>query len=230
MIILCGDHLYKSRQRLGELISTARSQSREVTRLKAVKLTVAKLEETLGSSSLFGQSQTLIIEGLHSLPTSTKKKDLIEILANTDKDSGPSVILWESRALTKTMLKKFSRAKVETFALSKSMFKWLDSLSPQKANKKNQLKLLHQTLLEENDFIAMTMLIRQIKLLLAIKAGGPVSAPPFVVRQLTSQARHFSEDQLISALQELLHLDYRYKQSATNLSLGKELDLLILKL
>jgi len=100
MYILHGENIVKSRQKLTELISKAKNSDRQVKTLAAKKLTTPELEQSLGNQSLFGVEQTIIIEELHSLPTSKRKKELIEQIsaASTQPDgSSVEIILWEKR-------------------------------------------------------------------------------------------------------------------------------------
>lgn len=107
MIIIHGENTVNSREKLVELIKKSESKQREILRLEAKNLSEAALEETLGANDLFGSSKTIIIEELHSLPNSARKKALIEQLS---KPQIHNLILWEKRSLTKTMVGKFPKA------------------------------------------------------------------------------------------------------------------------
>ena len=232
--ILHGEHLVASRQRLTELLDAARQQGQDVVRLEGKSLDLGKLEEVLGSSSLFGDKKLLLIEELHSLPKSKRKDQLIATIATAASDTALqdslSLILWEKRALTATMLKAFPQAQVQEFKLSNQLFKWLESLSPHKPSKPAQLKLFHQVLVTEDAFLCLTMLIRQVRLLIQTKDGGKPAGAPFMIAKLSKQAQNFTLDQLLKMHHSLLEIDLKQKTSGSLLSLEQELDLLLLGL
>jgi DNA polymerase III delta subunit len=233
MIILHGDQLVNSRKKLSEYLDQARQQQIKVVTLLAKKLTPAELEEKLGATSLFGDDQLTVIEELHSLPTSARKKQLIELLSNAAQDDQSQIIIWEKRSLTPTMLKKFAGATKLEFKLNKLLFKWLDTISGGKNSPTQQaqkLKSLHQVIEQESAGLVMMMLIRQIRLLLQVVAGGRPAGPPFIVNKLAAQAQRFSLAQLLSLHHELLKMDLNLKTSGSNLDLVGQLDLLALKL
>lgn len=233
-IILHGDNTASSRRKLGDLLDSARHQGCHVLRLVAKKINPADLEDALSSQDLFGQPKVIVIEELHSLPTSARKKSLLESLATHSHQltSQTGLILWEKRSLTATMIKKFAPAQALDFPLSKSMFKWLDSLRGH-ANPTQQvtmIKLLHQTIDQDGDFFALSMLVRQMRMLMEVLETGQVAGPPFMLAKLRSQAASFSLSQLIQTHRQLLEIDLKMKTSTTSLTLVQELDLLLLTL
>ena len=154
MIIIHGENTVNSREKLVEIIDERKNKKQEVVRLGAKKLSEAILEETLGANDLFGTSKTIIIEELHSLPTSKKKKSLMEIIS---KPQTHNIVLWEKRSLTKTMLKKLagtnSQANIRNheFKISKTLFTWLDSLGNTSQTSK-KLTLLHSAIETDGEF------------------------------------------------------------------------------
>ncbi|HEX7018055.1 MAG TPA: hypothetical protein VF209_04080 [Patescibacteria group bacterium] len=230
MIILHGENTVQSRAELGKLLDQARQANKTVVRLEAKRLTLADLQEALHSESLFGDEKVIVIEELHSLPTSNRKKELIEALAAADGDHSSSLILWEKRSLTATMLKKLGPAESKEFKLSKALFSWLDSLNGQKRNVSQQLKLFHDALKQEGEYLCFLMLIRQLRMMLQAMDGGVIKGPPFMISKLKNQAQSFSQTQLLSLHQQLLEIDYRQKTSQSSLDLAQELDLLLVNL
>lgn len=221
MVILHGENVVKSREKLVSMIEEAKAAGKEIERLNAKQLTLADLETSLQKTSLFGTEQVVIIEELHSLPRSKKKNQLIEIVSQANVE----VILWEKRDLTKTMLKQFPKATVEHFKLTNSLFSWLDVFNPKTPTDKH-LKLLHKAQQANGEQMCFMMLARQIRLLIQLKDGGRPAGPPFVINKLTNQARDFSLDQLLKLHQQLYTIDMAAKTSASYLTLGQQLDLL----
>ncbi|MEN8252884.1 MAG: hypothetical protein ABFQ62_00690 [Patescibacteria group bacterium] len=240
MIIIHGDNIIQSRAKLLELITNAKDPSTSlgmtnIVRLEAKKLELKNLELELNSTSLFGSEQLIIIEGLHSLPSSKRKKNLIQYLISdlACRQAGiqylENVILYESRQLTATMLKKFPSAKVFGFKTSNKLFKFLDILG-QNNKQKQQLEMMKEVLKSDGDFMLLAMLIRQIRLLIQAKDGGQIKGPPFIVSKLKSQSSRFSLEKLLNIHKQLFELDLKQKTSKNILPLSSELELLIINM
>jgi hypothetical protein len=225
MTILHGDHLVQSRKELTSLIDEAKLRGQNIIRLEAKQLTEAVLEEALFGSDLFGTSQLIVVEGLHSLPVSKRKKSLIALLASAQDTS---IILWEKRSLTKTMLKPFPQAKVSEFQTSKTLFQWLDSLGTAQSTT-NKLSLLHEAIEADGDHFCYLMLARQIRLMIQVKDGGTPAGAPFMVSKIRKQASAFSIEKLLQLHGQLLEIDIAQKTSSQRLSMSQELDLVTTK-
>lgn len=243
MLIIHGENTIKSRDKLTDLVQTARDAKLDVLRLIGKELTPALVEEAFASSSLFGTDKIIVIEELHSLPKSGKKDQLIAVVgaqAVQESQSGvglvsvnvgtiPAVILWEKRQLTPTMLKKFGRAQSEEFKSSSVLFKWLDGFGVSR-DKSGQLRELHQIYDQDGAEFLFAMLARQLRLLLSAKDDGQLKGAPFIVDKLKKQARNFSLDKLQQLHTQLLEIDRQQKTSSTRMTLQQQLDLLVLSL
>lgn len=221
IIILHGENKIKSRNKLVQIIASLQDKSQDFTRLDAKKITLPQLEKTLAQTSLFGTTETVFIEGIHSLPRSKKKDALISIIPNAQKD----VVLWEKRALTPTMLKKFPSAKIELFKLTNSLFAWLDLFSSKTPVKKH-LKSMNEAVQANGEHMCFVMLMRQIRLLIQVKDEGKPGGAPFMIRKLQQQAQYFSLNQLLEIHDSLFKIDKKMKSSQGFLSLKQDLDLL----
>ena len=222
MTILHGENTVASREHLTTLISAAKQAGTAIERVESTQLTRSDLEILMGSTDLFGTQKLLIIEQLHSLPKSKRKDELITLLA---KPTQHSIILWEKRALTPTMLKAFPGATVNEYKASSSLFNWLDSLS-NSGEKTKKLTLLHEALQKDGEYLCFTLLVRHIRLLLLAKAGGTLKGPPFLTAKYKKQAQVFSESQLRMLHTRLVTLDDQAKSSRLSLNLESQLDLL----
>lgn len=238
MIIIHGDNQFESRRQLGTIITQYKQDGFAITRLEAAKITLAALDDAFGTTSLFAQPELIIIEGVHSLPTSQKKKEILQKIvaftkqARSESESAKTCVLWESRTLTKPMLKPFVELGVfvKEYPISQTLFRWLDSLSTDQHTKKMQLTLLAKTIEQENEFVIFTMLCRQIRLLLEVKTGGMPKVAPFILTKLQKQARVFTEEQLLAAHKKLYILDLQMKSSKDYLSVPAQLDLFVITL
>lgn len=221
MIILHGENIIKSRERLVELIEVAKKAGKDVERLSANKLKPAELENALQKTSLFGTEQVVVIEELHSLPRSAQKNLLIKIVSEANVD----VLLWEKRTLTPTMLKAFPNAIGEQFKLTNSLFAWLDAFSPL-TEKTHYMKLAAAAQHANGEQMCFVMLVRHIRMLIQIKDGSTPAGPPFMISKLKKQAMGFSMKQLLGLHTQLFTIDLNSKTSGSFLTLGQELDLL----
>lgn len=225
MVIIHGENISKSRQKLTDLVTSYKAQNSDIIFIPGKSLTSSLLEEQLGGDSLFGTPRVLVIEELHSLPESAKKKHLIAQLAQTQTE----VILWEKRLLTATMLKKFPKATVETFKASSVLFQWLDMLGTSN-DKKRMLSDLHTIVKDESAHFCFTMIARQIRLLLSALDDGQLTGAPFIIAKLRKQAQRFKLPQLLALHKKLLEIDFRQKRSLSKLTLEQELDLFVLSI
>lgn len=231
MQIIHGEQVSHSRQKLSQLIAEYKQNGYQVTTIMAKSLDHQLLEQTLGSQSLFATPQLIVIEELHSLPKSKKKDELITTLGQfTDQTKLTEVLLWEKRDLTATMLKKFPTAEVAYFKASKHIFSLMEQLTSEAKQKPALLKKLHAAIESDGDFFVLTMMIRQMRLLIEVKDGGRPAGPPFMVSKLQSQAKLFTLEKLVEIHHRLAKLDYQLKQSANSLTLSQELDLLVLSM
>ncbi len=226
MIIIHGENVTHSRNKLLEIIEKAKENEVIIERLYAKEIDVAILEEKLQKSDLFGHSRMLVVEELHSLPKSSKLTKMIELLISSEME----ICLWEKRQLTATMLKKFSNATIHEFKLANSLFKWLDSLSPIASSKTTQLKLFQQAIIENDEYLCFVMLIRQVRMMIQALDGGEIKGPGFVINKIRSQANQFNLQSLIKLHQHLFELDKKIKSSQNHLSLNQELEQLIIHL
>jgi DNA polymerase III delta subunit len=226
--ILHGEHHVQSRTALQKLLDDAHAKNMQVTRVDGKSLDPAKVEQMFSSQSLFGEEKFLVIDELHSLPKSKKKEELISTFTKLAANSEMPLLLWEKKQLTATELKAFPGANIKAFPLTKTMFRWLDSLTGQESpvSKKNMLSLLQQTLESDGDFFCFAMLSRQVRLLLEAKEG----MKPDINPKLTSQARNFSFQQLFSLHKQMVLIDEQQKTSTSALPFPRQLELLLISL
>jgi len=225
-IIIHGENITQSRKKLVELIEQFQEAGVLIERLDAKQLDLATLEKKLQKTDLFGHTQAIIVEQLHSLPRSKKLTQMIEMIAN----SKMQLCLWEKRDLTATMLKKFPQAEVFHYKLANSLFLWLDTLSPNKNSKPHQLKLFKKAQEEHDEYLCFIMLIRQIRLLIQAINKDQIQGPSFMVRKIQSQANQFKLEQLLTTHSKLHQLDLKVKTSTNILTLSQEIEQLIINL
>jgi len=208
MIILHGEDANKSYGRLIILTEELKSKQIEVITYDATELDITHLRQEIGSSSLFGSTKCFVIKNLLSGTKSKNKDKLIDLI---NQETSHEIILWENKNLSATILKKFSKAKVEGFSISPVIFKFLDSLRPH--NTQNILlswkKLLNEG--TEPEFV-FAMSVRQIKLLIQAKSGPSfIKLAPYPTRLITQQATYFTLDHLLYLYKNLSDIDIKIK-------------------
>lgn len=231
LTVLHGDNLVRSRQALTEFITQVQPTA-DVIRLDAKSLQFATLESALRANSLFGNTRTVVIEGLHSLPKSKKQSELIAL--TIAQATATNVLLWENRSLTKTMLKPFiqANADISEFKLSKTLFSWLDMIDGTRRTYSGQAQLarFHEVVQQEDIWVCLAMLSYRVRQLLLAKTGGVIPGAPFMAAKLQQQADRFSLPQLLRLHEQLYLIDKNVKSSATVLDLRSTLDLLLLNM
>lgn len=232
-MILHGEHTLQARQALAGELDHFRQQNISIHRYEAKELTPAKLETIFGADSLFATDKVVVIEHLHSLPRSKQKTQLIQQVAIAGLSSKNPVILFEKRALTKTMLKQFPDAEIREFKLTKYLFKWLETIQPglheHPTQAKKSLTMFHKALDQDGAFMCLAMLGRQLRQLIEVVETGSAKGAPFVVKKLKAQAQHFSLAELLALHTNLVQLDYAHKTGRKN-NLEQDLDLWLLSL
>lgn len=232
LTVVHGDNYVLARKKLGELIDVAKEKQTRVIGLEAKRLTLAELQDALGGDSLFGEPKCVVIEELHSLPVSARKKSLIELVSAQAKmneaDSPTQVILLEKKLLTATMLKKFAGAQIFSYKVSNSLWEFLDKLGQKNSNE--LIASLKLAIEQNDDFFVFTMIIRQVRMLIQAKDNGRLTGAPFMITKLKNQANRFTLDKLILIHGLLFKIDLEQKTSTSPLTLTQELDLLMLKL
>jgi len=224
MIIIHGDNIIQSRKKLVEIIEENNDKGVLTERFNARELDLPLLESKLQKTDLFGHSRMLIIEELHSLPKSKKLTSMIELLANSPVE----VCLWEKRELSATMLKKLPSAKIHLFKMANSLFTWLDALSSAENTKSNQIKLFRKALIDNDEYLCLIMLVRQVRMMIKILDGSTIPGPSFLINKIRSQANRFSIEQLLKTHQKLYQLDSKIKTSKNILTLSQEIEQIIL--
>lgn len=217
MIVIHGDNHVASRTELISQIEKL-SSTHSIVRIDGKQLTRAMLEEALGAQSLFGNSSAIVIEGLHSLPHSHKRTELITLLTES---SFEPLILWEQKKLTKKQLSTLAPTSEKVFPISKALFSWLSQLGAP-APKEKQRTLLFTALQQEDEYFCFIMLARQIRILLNAKTGGPIQG---FQSKIMSQAKYWSVPNLISLHTRLLEHDVAYKSGQTKINWKVILDL-----
>jgi len=223
LTLLHGNNLVLSKQEIDFL--KEKNKQKELITIDANKTDETALIEALETSSLLFNDRLVIIENLLS---AKKKLDFTKILAsNSDKE----IILWENKEITKTVLAKLPKnSSVKLFNHPVILFRFLESLIP--GNTVTAVNLFVNVLQKEEPEMIFFMLIRQLRNLLIVKDLSPAEITeitPWQISKLTSQAKYFTMDKLLSMYQHLLTIDLAIKSGTSSFNLSRLTEQFIIK-
>ncbi len=206
--IVHGDDITSSRKFLIE----QKNSLKNTVILDGKDLNFEYLVELLKGNSLFSDEKNIFVENFF------ERKKLKEIDKVTDyikKNSDlANFFIWEKDELTKSELSIFPKAKPVLFKIQKTLFSFLDNISPK--NPKNVLNF-HETLKTADEEMVFYMLIRQFRLLLALRdeSSGLIDESqrlaPWQKDKLQRQAKMFTIEQLKRTYDKLYEVDLGIK-------------------
>ncbi|MGI6278591.1 MAG: hypothetical protein ACOYJ8_02170, partial [Patescibacteria group bacterium] len=176
---------------------------------------------------LFKQEKLIILDDFQKFSLSQQKK-IAQIINQFSSEK--KIIIWANKNLPAKTLKLFPKKQDQLFKPDKTIFSFLDSLSPD--NKKKSLYLLNQTLKKEAVGLVFYLLVGRIEDLIIAKSEHQkeLKKAPWQKKRLIKQAENFSQNQLEKMLKGLILLDYQQKTGQMSYSFEFGLELLIANL
>ncbi len=221
-IILSGEDTSKLFGREMALLRTAREEGKTVRSLDASKQKEPELLEALGIQGMFTASQVWHLKGWEKLRSPKLQTNLLELLESTADD----VILTIPTEPSAAQKKKLPGTwKHERFPLPAAVFSFLESLKVKPYNQVHTL--LQQSLGAGSEWGLHFLLSRQLRYLLQAKVGAPIAGPPFLANKIRSQSRHFSQEELLMALDFLFQLEADFKQGKKKIAWSASIDILL---
>lgn len=225
--LLHGDNIAASRNALYLYKSNAVSP----TSLRGGEFTLTDLVQIFEGGQLFSESKNIFIDDFFGRikkgPELQAYAEYLSIQANQH-----TIVIWESKVLTKTQLALFKSTSTELFKLPTTLFTFLDSIKPSAA--KSILPLAQKAASDAGEEMVYAMLIRHIRLLLAILANAEIEEAkrlaPWQKIKLQKQASLFSEKQLLSLFEKLLLIDKERKTGNNAQSLSASIDFFLLQI
>lgn len=191
------------------------------------KVTITDLVQIIDGSGLFDDTVTLFIEDFFSKRKTSKDVDeIVSYLVAHEKES--NIFFWESKDLTKKTLSLFPKATIKQFALPKTLFAFLNALTPGNGNQ--LIRLFHQTLKTSEPELIFFMLLRQFRLLLALSDTSfenideAQRLAPWQRGNLEKQARLFSEEKLKELYHKLYIIDLGQKTGTLGMNISQAID------
>jgi DNA polymerase III delta subunit len=210
VILVHGDHIEKSQERIKTFIDVARKRGWVIQRLNDSKN--QSLPEQLTSVPLFQEERLYLLEKV----TSVGKKDLVWLKNNHKRLSG-NLIIYHQGYLPKRVLSYLPKPdKEEVFEIPRKIWKFLDSFYP--GNYLKTINLLHEVLENENPEFVLALLGKHLRdLYIAKEDPSLLEYPTWRTKKLISQAKKFKKQKLGEIIESLAKADYESKTSSKNL-------------
>lgn len=223
--VYCGEDIILSRKDFLESLDQLQKQGSRVVRLLGKELTMENIENFLGNTNLFGETNVLAVENFLSNQKSKEKEKLIKKMLSF---SNATVIFWEEKEFSKTEQLKYPGFAFQTYKLPPLVFKFLDGLLP--SDYEGNLQRFYQAILSSDENFIFLMLVRQIRLLILIAGDQLTSLAPWQAGKIKKQSGFFNEKKLLEIYNNLLEIDFHQKTSSSAFDLKSELELLLLKI
>ncbi|HLD01585.1 MAG TPA: hypothetical protein VJC10_01795, partial [Patescibacteria group bacterium] len=202
-----------------------------LSELDPVTLTVTDLLQAVQKNDLFSEEKkAIVIEQLFSKRKVQKELDALTTVALEAASETP-LYLWEPKELTKKALGYFPNATIQLYKLPQSLFQFLEAIKPK--NGQEMIMRYHQTLTTTDALMIFTMMIRHIRLMLALTDTTSESIDeitrmqPWQRSKLQKQLSFFSKKQLQNLLLELYKIDKANKTSQQVLPLAAQIDIFL---
>jgi hypothetical protein len=194
------------------------------------EILMTDLVQVIEGGSLFSDFKNIFIENFFSgrKANSSDSKQIIEYV--NKNDANVNFVFWEGKILEKSVLTALKNATQKTFNLPQSLFSFLDGIKP---NNINNLELFHAALINSNEDIIFYMIIRQMRLLLAVSnltsdcIDEVKRLAPWQKSKLEKQASLFSKDELTKNYNNLFEIDLKQKSGRLGKTLVQSIDIFL---
>lgn len=204
----------------------------EATTMDGQSINLTDLAQILEGGGLFTEETTLFIENfIQKKKTSSDYKEIVSYL--NDQAKTATIVLWEGKELERSTLTPFKQSIVKPFKLPQSLFMFLDAIKPH--NGPQLIQLFHKTIATVEPEAVFAMLVRQIRILLALR-DKPAEIEEIKRLQdwqrgkLISQSKQFSADELINLFCQLFVMEEGMKTGKLNIDLVTAIDIFLLEI
>lgn len=216
--------------------------------MDADQINLTDLTQIFEGGGLFGETKYLFIE--QYLTKKKKNSDYKTILAYFEKNAAENtIVLWENKELERSSLNVLKHATVYVFKLPQTLFQLLDAMQP--GNTKTVIKLFHETIETTETEMVFFMLVRQIRILLALSnqtslrnhevakqsqkgLENPIDElkrlAPWQKQKLEKQARSFKFAHLLQLYDKLFAIETAQKTGTLTQPLIATIDYFLLEL
>ncbi len=219
--ILHGENTGQSRLRLNALRSDALDT--EVRFVDGQTADTHEVIEAFASGSLYYDRIFVICENF-LIRHKAKVQDLRVLYESIEgNQQNADIIFWEKKDVQPSVLNIFRSFRIEHFPYPKTLFEFLDHLSP--SHTVRLLKLYHDTLRSTAPEVVFALMVRRVRELLMVKDNTvPPKISSWQVKKLQEQSKLFSRKELIEWYKELFAIDRAIKTSTTPLSLSEHIE------
>lgn len=226
MIIIHGDDVVASRNKLNLWLEEIRSRGLESDKFDAGDLDLTSLTQILDSTGLFGATHAVVIFSPFSQIKSKKNTSLINFLK--DKQKYP-IAIYENKSINANSLKSFNQAEISKHEYPQIIFQFLESLKPN--NQKISLQFYKDLIAQgQAPELIFAMITRHIRMLIQASSGSSHGSSPWLMKKLSLQAKVIGINKLLILHKDLYHIDKAIKTGRNNLSLSTNLFDFILSL
>ena len=218
IIVLHGEDVKKSYDRLTKFIDVAKTRSWEITYFDESKLS---LREILSQVSLFGKERFFVLRDYLKLT----KNEIIWL--NKQSQLQGNLIIYHEGTLPLAFLKILPKdIKTEEFKLAKIIWTFLDNLHP--GNTGKVIRELHEVVKTEAPEFVFSIMAKHFRDLYWVKTdASTIPYQSWRISKLKSQSLKFNEVLLKEIIDNLSQIDINIKTSKADLL--SALDLLIIK-
>ncbi len=218
-----GDDQAKSYQALKTHLDQLNKLNQQIVTLEGKTLDLATLSASLNQNDFFDTPKVIVITNFFARAKSKARDQMLV----TIKDSPATIILWENKNLTSSMLK--SLGKIDNFYFPHLQLIWqlLEQLSPNYDRPAAFIDLYEQTLTQNDELYLLAMIIWQVQQLVDTLENNFHGAP-FKRQSLQLQAQNFQASELKTLHHQLIDLDWRTKTGQLRLPLAQELLFMLL--
>ena len=219
IILLHGEDTIKSYERLKKFIDTAKNRSWEVVN---VDQSPTSFEETLSSTSLFGNERFFILRDIKKIG----KKESIWLEKNYKLIDGNLIVYHEGTAGVTFVKSLTGSVVVEEFALPKLIWAFLDDIKY--GNSTKCLQDFHKIIKRDAPEFVFTLISKLFKDLYWVKVdSASMPYPQWRIDKLKRQSAGFTPDQLLGIINSLAEIDVSVKTG--NGDIVSALDLMLIK-
>lgn len=223
--LIHGGNTVASRNELIQQITLHKNM--EVRRLDGASVDETNLIQALESTSLFGGETVVVIENLFT--KLGRKLKLIETLAKRICVAGETteIILWEDKDMGKTVISGLgTKTRNLQFKISPLIFEFLDSLKPH--NAPILLTLAEKLFVQDAPELVFAMFVKRLRQLLILCDGGtPEGLIGWQAGRLTSQAKHFTLEQLRMMYKQCCDIEYSIKSGTSPFTMAQHIEMVL---
>lgn len=223
LLTVCGEDVISAREYLVKLKNDYKAKE-FILQSISPKDIEENYKNDMSSTGLFAQNKAYFVDGLNSYIAKLKSAPVLEILKKIADDPNIHLINWEEGKSSRDIKVKLLGT-VKEFKPEKSIFTLLDTCYPQ--NLQTFIRTLNSVASTQDEGFIFAMLTRHVRTLILAHIGHlPATVQAWQRGKLTSQAKRWDIDKLVSFYEGLAKIDYGLKTSTNIYGYQKSIELL----